>query len=401
MGVLQIPPGGGTPGPHSITGSQIALDTVTGGSGVGQGNIAGGTIQGYNIASQTITSGNLAINLLPNRNLLSNPEFRFAQLYAPGSEIAPGTFNPPDNSVGFDCWKTISGDAGPTAMSVTRFPNNGTLFHTGQYFGGFVQGAVAGGKFMVFQGLESALSYALQTLPLTFGIDVIATTAQNIWLGILAYNGTADQLTNPVSAWNTDTHNPTLAAGWSYLTTFKVFAPAGFSTWDVSLNAVPNPVSTPFTNLAVAIWTDVANPHNQGLNISSARLNTGNFYRQYEPLTYPEDLQRVQRFIEKSYAIDTVPGAATAVGQVVTGPLVSSVIYPPVALQRKVKVPTVTLYSPNTGASGNWYDVTGTADTAATAPGVNGQVNDNGFTANSALAFGNVAAGHFVANASL
>lgn len=44
---------------HSLTGTQLAFDTVTGGTGAGVGNIAAATINGYNIANGAITSGKL------------------------------------------------------------------------------------------------------------------------------------------------------------------------------------------------------------------------------------------------------------------------------------------------------------------------------------------------------
>ena len=391
MSVLVIPPSSGAPG--SITGAMIANGTITN-SNIAAGTITGGS--GGNIGSQVVSSSNLAFNVLPNRNLLTNPEFRFAQLYDPTS------FTPPDNTVGFDAWKQINGDGGATALSLVRVVNTGAYFNAGQYFAEYKQTAAGGGKIMVFQALESALSLALQSLDVCFSIDMYLASGLNIkyWMAILLYNGTADVLTNPVSTWNSNTNNPTLAANWSYLQTFKVSVPIGFSNWGIAVT-VPKVNAASFKNIAVAMFSDSAFASNQVMNLSCARLNTGNFFRLYEPLTYEEDLARAQRFIEKSYAIDTVPGSATAANQLITGPLVSSKIYPPVPLQRKVAAPTVTLYSPKSGSSGNWYNVTGTADSVATAPGSNGVVSDNLFVANSALASNNVVAGHWVANASL
>lgn len=374
-----IPPGTVTGG---VPGGMIAADTVTGGTGAGSGNIAASTIGLYNLRDEA----------KPDANLLSNPSFRFAQLFDP-----TGPFLPPDNTVGFDCWRQLSGDGLATPLATSRTLTSTLGMNDGQYGATYAQ--IAGGKFMVFQALENALTQDVRGMGLTFQFQIKVAAPTTIRFGFVRWTGAANVVPMPVAAWNGPGVDPTLAAGFSYYFMATGVLP-GAGVFQQFVATTPSPDCS---NLLLVVFTDIAAFPGAGFTLAGARLVTGLSSRLYEPLSAVEDLQRVQRFIEKSYDIDTIPGAATTVGQLLAPAMSIGAGIPGtpiVPLQRKVKVPVVILYSPVTGASGNWRQ-TGVGDTVTTAPGASGVVNTNSFVGTTTPAAGNALAGHFVANASL
>jgi len=101
--------------------------------------------------------------------------------------------------------------------------------------------------------------------------------------------------------------------------------------------------------------------------ITGVQLEKGSTATSFDYRPYGTELQLAQRYFEKSYDLGTTPGTATTNGQ--------SYWVAPASLGRlsisfqtkKRTVPTIILYSPGTGASGNVRDVTVGADVATSA----------------------------------
>jgi len=109
------------------------------------------------------------------------------------------------------------------------------------------------------------------------------------------------------------------------------------------------------------------------LNIANVQLEVGTAATPFELLDPATALVRAQRYMEKSYPAGNAPGS-TAGGNLgivlqALGPLPSANYNPSMIAPFKVTkraVPTVTAYSPTTGASGKARDFVAAADTTAT-----------------------------------
>jgi hypothetical protein len=93
--------------------------------------------------------------------------------------------------------------------------------------------------------------------------------------------------------------------------------------------------------------------------------------------TFEGELQACQRYYEKSYDLTTAPGTATFAGHVGVGNLASAAaarFTVPLKVSKRT-TPSVTIYSANSGASGNVYQFVGTA--ADLAPSLDSQGHNN------------------------
>jgi hypothetical protein len=121
---------------------------------------------------------------------------------------------------------------------------------------------------------------------------------------------------------------------------------------------------------------------------------------------FAADLANAMRYYEQSYEYGTAPATATTNGVFVTNVVVAwttGVVSRPQGFNFRVPkliAPALTVYSPNTGASGKWYDSTAAADKSITIAA------DTRFCAPANNTGGTIAAGdglllHFVADARL
>jgi len=93
--------------------------------------------------------------------------------------------------------------------------------------------------------------------------------------------------------------------------------------------------------------------------ITGVQLEVGTKATPYEMQIYSDQLAQCQRYFSKSYNIDVVPGTATYVGALATFSPTASTNRPVVPIFFPVSMrttPTLTAYSPNNGASGNFYN---------------------------------------------
>ncbi len=119
---------------------------------------------------------------------------------------------------------------------------------------------------------------------------------------------------------------------------------------------------------------------NNGFVIEQAMMNVGStvgpFARQFNDPVH--ELASCQYFFEKSYDTTTAPATTTATSAMTfTAPATSSNYNLSFKITKRVS-PTMTFYSPNSGATGKAYDTTTTADVNATA--VTGGLNYESFT---------------------
>lgn len=332
-----------------VTSPKIALVTVTGG-GPG-GNIAPNTITSYNIVPGSITPDSLASGMVDMENSLTNPGFNIMQLYDP--TIANTV---PDNTICFDAWKLNYDTAN---VSFQRKTSAGTGWAAAN-FARFTKTAAAG-KFMVYQPLESLTTRGFQSKPYLLAIKLNLPAPKQMRMGFFFYTGVApnDVVPQPVAPgnWNGFGVAPTLNPGFAYGVNFSFAAPAGFSIWVIfsgggAIGA--NDTLCPF------VCTDESFGVGNFFDLSETQMNPGTSTQfLWRPLPEAEDIMRCQRFIEKSYDIDTIPGMVTDVGAQSFNAGGPTPLFT-MPLQRKVRTPTpleVNFYSPSSGAAGNWFDI--------------------------------------------
>jgi len=147
--------------------------------------------------------------------------------------------------------------------------------------------------------------------------------------------------------------------------------------------------------------TSVVGTNGATFYITGVQLEKGSTATSFDNRSITTELQLAQRYFHKSYDISTVPGTAGAT----SGPIAFGAVNGtngeffqvryPVAMRAQ---PTMTNYSPSTGASGNVRNNTGSVDVAAgiSASGFSGFSN-----LNTSLASGSMFTMHYTASAEL
>jgi hypothetical protein len=379
--------GTGNIGPGTLQGaadpakpSDIAAQSIKG-SGLGgpPSDIAPGSISGPDIAPGGIPSSCLGSSALPSENMLTNSAFNFAQLFDPSVAMTAI-----DSGVSFDAWK-LSFEAAdlqferipgaPPHCKLTKLTNPG--------------------KILMIQALDSALSQQLIARDVQFQCSFYPTANMSVHLAVLQWNGSINTMPSPlVTAWNADTVNPTFDLGFSIAYESGPLAMVALTPylWGISLT---NGIAA---NFVVAIWTDSQLSVGDTLSIYMPGLYKDAGFRSWQPLSSAEDWARCERFIEKSYNRDDVPGSLTPVACIAGVQNGTQDVGTIRFRVSKPKTPAITFYSTNTGAAGNWYDPTAASDIGVAAL----NVGDGGFVHQIGIGTdGNPYIGHFVADASL
>jgi hypothetical protein len=133
--------------------------------------------------------------------------------------------------------------------------------------------------------------------------------------------------------------------------------------------AIPDAPNASNTCLQVVIDPTVAT------NIAQVQLEEGTVATDFEYRPIAEELALCQRYYRKSYDEGVAPGAVTNAGAVQYVAASTSAGQPQVPLGRMRTTPSVTTYSPVTGASGQVWHINGAADT----PGSVTNLGETGF----------------------
>lgn len=368
----------------------IQPGVVTGGGG---GKIAANTIDASNIVPNSIGGGQLSADAQPFNNQLTNPGFNFVQLY--DATIANVIA---DNAVGPDAWKVTRETADVTYQ---RLSNAGLAGYESPNRGRFTK-TVAAGKVMVYQPLESLITLAFENQTPTLTINFNLSAINPMRIGFFKYTGGAPNsvVPPPVAAWNGAGVMPTLNAGFTLIGSIVVPSGVGQSAWTVAFG-----VGALGANDILCAFAVTDNPMAAGdfVDIYQVELDAqggGRFV--WKPLSAVEDIARCERFIEKSYDIDTLPGTVTLVNSRGFMQVGASSLFQLPFRQRKIlngfSAANITLYSPVTGAGGMFADITTAADVGVVA-------TDTGFAATdvaSVIAADNDRLkGHWLVNGSL
>lgn len=348
------------------------------------------------------------------KNYLVNGGFNFAQLY--DSTIATSVAS---GAITADAWRVVTESGGPSKPTYQRnlVTGGGFAEFNSAATGHYDLSPVVPDRAVVYQIIPYDLTQQLRGQDLTFNISVVHNGA---FLSPGNYNFSAMILTSANGADTVGTVTPSWASSgvsptFSTLTILADSGPqqiAGFANFfaggnQLSVSTCALNVST-VDNLIVAIAVDDPSATFFGFDLAQAGLYIGASNRPYwNPLPMAEDAARCETFIEKSYDIDTVPGAITNVGAIegLEVPLSPpNVLFPPIKKieyrKRKIITPTITYYNPTTGLTGTWRDSTAGTNVTTSSFSVVGknrttaQIIEAGTTGNKFL-------GHYVIDGSL
>jgi hypothetical protein len=273
-----------------------------------------------------------------------------------------------DGTYAFDRWYGLTQSAGVTASQVTN-AENGTPFMMR-----LSQANSTAQRFGLAQLIESANSIDLRGQDVTLSARVRMSAATTLRFAVISWAGTADVVTKDfVNDWT----NSTFTAGNFFTSTNTNIEAAGsvsLSSNTLTTINLAATISGSANNVAVLFWTDSTQAQNVTLDVAKAQLEIGGAATPLAPVSFGEMLLQCQRYYEKSYQLSVAPGAvATADAQRYWSGSAQVEWFVPFK-NMKIKTPTVTVYSGNTGASGNIRDVSSGADVAATgaSPGVQG-----------------------------
>jgi hypothetical protein len=254
-----------------------------------------------------------------------------------------------------------------------------------------IQKGVSTGKMLACQPVEGVNTQPLQSRTVTLQCKLkIPSGTATLRLGIfyLTSSGTIDTIpASIVSAWNANSTDPTLGTNLSYQAVAAI--PAG-AQGSISGNAVSCAITTAWQvfagtfvlpsnckNILLAIWTDSQFAVNNNFDISEICLYDGAELRTWMPRLSATEIHLAQRFFEKSYEIDLIPGTTWTIGSfhhpmlLMSGSPVGTAGYAITYVARKRALPTITLYD-SAGTSGKIDFFNGAVWAAGGVPGFGG-----------------------------
>jgi hypothetical protein len=240
------------------------------------------------------------------RNAIINGSMQVAQR---GTSFTSTSSANNDDVYTLDRWTLLSD--GNDAVDVTQ----ATDAPTGLKYSCGLDVETANKKFGIIQFIENQNIAHLtsKTVTLSFYAKTTGSSISDVKAVVLAWTGTANTVTSDVvSSWNASGTVPTFVASWTAENTATNLSVT--SSWArYSVSAALDTSST--NNIAVFIWCDDATTTvSDFLYVSGVQLEVGSSASTFELLPIGAELGLCQRYYQKSYNIDVVPGTSTLVG---------------------------------------------------------------------------------------
>lgn len=351
-------------------------------------------------------------------NYLGNSGFWFAQRQAPGTLTTYS--NTTGRAICADRWGITNENASCQYIRVdtSTTPETGLQ---GRYYGSFTK-ITSTGKFVVTQVIEGNNAQALRGRSVRVQVWMKSTTAMTVRLGLVQLNtsGTVDALpATYISAFGASGTDPTLGTNLAYIAPKSGVTPDNAT---VNGNAVDCSVTTSWQrfgavfdvpanckNLVVSFWTSALPTATNGFSVAQASLTDGYELQDWAPPSFSEEIDRVKRFYNKSFILDTLPAQNVGVnlGEIraiagKAGAVANSGFIPinyPVPMRA---TPTTNVVYNPAAANALARNITGAADMGATA--ITG-ASANGFylaiTGVAATAVGDLIAINYTSDAEL
>lgn len=298
----------------------------------------------------------LSFSLGASDNLFENPEFEIARRFT------ANTYTRADDQFGYDRWNVL------TQTGNVTVDNSGANIPTGYRWNGRVTNAAGSAqRFGITQMKESLETFPLRGKPITAVGNVYCTTGFNLRYAWLAWTGTANAITSDVvNSWTSGTYTAGNFFLGSNLTVISVgVTTVSSSTWtNFSLTTT---CPTNANNLIFMCWTEGTLNNAVSVDFTGFGAYQAASAPTYQSPNITLDRYRCSRYYWNNYRHNALVGAATFGGCAAAYTTVANetdhydLI---VSLPNMRTTPTMTVRSPNSGASGNLYNSTTAADVA-------------------------------------
>ncbi len=297
-------------------------------------------------------------------NLLVNPHFNVA---LEGSTFTSAT-TPANNDDTYvlDTWILLS-----DGNDIVDVSQETTVVPTGIYSGIKLDVETANTKFGILQVIEAKDCRDIIGGKASFSFQArrTGTSVDNLRAAIISWDSTEDVVTSDVvSAWNGAGTDPTLVANWTYENTpINLGLSTPFQTFEIKGVDIDT-AST--KNVAVFIWVDDVDASiGDFVYISDCKLQQGSELTSITTRRIEQEIALVQRVFCKSYDATVDPGSITDNGAIIE-PDNRNIVGTSYGTRFPVEMrdtPTVTIYAPTSGNSGN---STNAGDKVSVASGV-------------------------------
>ena len=308
---------------------------------------------------------------IPLRNWIVNPDFTVWQNGTTFNSSTPSANANDDNRYSADQWIHLC--SGSDIIDLARY--SPAVFNDGRSGIAVVQ-QTDNAKWGLMQILEAQRTQMLRGQQVTLSIDHARNAGDlaDFKMFLIEWTGTADDrsaASDPISAWNAATSDPTLAAGWAYVAgasaTFTATQTWATASLTVTLPTTPN-------NLAVLIVTnDGSYTAGATAYFGRANLTKSAVAVPFYPPSHADELRECQRFFAKTFPYSVVPAvnqgyagalwSRTITDGASNGALMASWRFP----VEMLKTPTVTMLNPGSGgASDDWRNDGDTASNTNT-----------------------------------
>jgi hypothetical protein len=301
-------------------------------------------------------------------NIITNGRFEIDQ-----RNVGVGTVTV-DNANWCDHWRYLGESSNKVyarhAGLGTAYKFCGVLEMTGTDYKSGVMQVIAQDDAQQFAGKQITASCVLAVSNARLG---------DIRMAMIEFTGTGNATTgDPISNWNGAGTNPTLAANWAYVNTPVNLA---VTTSPVKYSVTGTP-TTATNNLALLIWCD-DETYNVGdlLYFTEAQIEIGATASRYEEVPFEVMYARCERRLEKSYAHLTARATVTDVNSCMNRTTGTSSHIPVRFRTPKIRIGTLTVYSPVTGSTNVHRNYSGAGDVAVT---TTYGLGENGFSSESA-----------------
>lgn len=304
-----------------------------------------------------------------------------------------------DVAYAFDRWYGLTQSAGITASQVSNVANGVP------YMMRLTQANATAQRFGIAQAIESANCIDMRGQAVTLSAQVRMSAATTLRYAIVEWTGTADAITKDVvNDWTNGTFTPGnfFISATTTITATGSVALAANTLTPINLTGT---VSGSMNNIIVFFWTDSTQAQNVTLDIGKVQHELGSSATPLAVRSIQQEFSLCQRYFNKTYPLSDAPG--TAYGSANGGSSLGAYLYassnfanlPNWYYSTMRTIPTVTVYSPYSGASGVVRDSNGNADRSASA-GANQSVASAALN-NVAVAAINFIYGHIVVIAEL
>ncbi len=239
------------------------------------------------------------------KNYLINGGFNFAQRQTPGT-LTTIT----DNKYSADRWRVTREN---TDVQYARVDATGEAGLTSKWYGQYKK-ITTTGKFHICQIVEGVNSVPLRSKTIIFQCQMKASAAKTIRMAVLELQNAGTMDTIPatlVTAFGANGTDPTLGTNVAIITGAQSKSvTTSWQTFSVSVTVPSNS-----KNIICALWTDSQFAANDILNIAEAGLYVSASAQAWIPVPIQADFAMCQRYFEKTWDTDTVPGTAAALSE--------------------------------------------------------------------------------------